>query len=156
MVNKNRRNFLKMVGLGSGAVAAAALPMSGLLKRTTTDSFSFRGTVGLPGGPFPDYATYVVEGHLDLAARKGTITKTLYAGGPSDPAKVALPGTSRVVKVTSVTQEGQTTRVLGVIEDRSTLTKGESAKVELTIDRSAGVARAQFMGSWVTLELADR
>ncbi len=156
MVNKNRRNFLKMVGLGSGAVAAAALPMSGLLKNTTKDSFSFRGVVGLPGGPFPDYATYVVEGHVDLAARTGTVTKTVYAGGPSDPAQVALPGTSRVVKVTSVTQEGQTTWVLGVVEDRSTLAKGESAAVEVTIDRSMGIARARFMDSWVTLELADR
>ncbi len=150
-----RRKFLKMVGLGSGAAAAAvALPMSGLLKSTARESFKFRGTAGLPGGPFPDYATYVVEGHIDLASRTGTVTKSLYAGGPSDPAKVALPGTSRVVKVNSVTEEGGSIRIRGVVEDRSTLAKGESANVDIRIERAAGVAYAHFVDSWVKLQLS--
>src|SRR5205085_1807201 len=69
----NRRKFLTLAGVGSAAAAAgAALPGANLLTGgEKAKTFTFRAVVGLPKKPLPAYASYVIEGHVDLAAGSG-------------------------------------------------------------------------------------
>ena len=116
--------------------------------------FGFRATLGLPEAPLPSYATYVVEGSLNLASGTGLITSRVLAGHPGDPSEIGLPGTARVIKVTQVQATGAQLEVGGVIEDRAQLQPGESAQVQLTINRVRGVLLAPFGGRIVTLAVA--
>lgn len=154
MDDMNRRKFLKVVGVGSGAVAAgAALPAIGMGSWSGARAFSFRAVGGLPGGPVPAYASFVLEGHVDVARRSGVVTKNVFAGGPDEMSSVALPGLSRAVRVTDVRDRGGRVYVDGVIDDATQLRPGESREVRIQIDRDAGVARARFLGSDVLLRL---
>src|SRR5713101_3410040 len=88
----NRRDFLKLVGAGSGAVLASTIPMSGMMNLfETKDTMSFRGVAGVPSNIFPVYASYLVEGSVNLANKTGIMTRTLFAGAPSENSTLALP-----------------------------------------------------------------
>lgn len=157
MEDMNRRKFLKVVGVGTGAVAAGAVVTSiGVGSWRGAQAFSFRAVGGLPGGPVPAYASYVIEGHVDLASRSGVITKAVFAGPPEAMSTIALPGLSRAVRVTGVRDLGGYVYVDGVIDDPSQLVAGESPEVHVQIDRDAGIARAVFLGSKVLLRLAPQ
>ena len=150
----NRRDFLKLVGAGSGAVLASTLPMSGMMNLfETKDTMSFRGVAGVPSNIFPVYASYLVEGSVNLANKTGIMTRTLFAGAPSENSTLALPGTSRAIRVTNVVREGPVTRILGVIDDKSQLLPGEADRVDIKIDQGHGIAEAIFFGSRVTMRL---
>ncbi len=152
----NRRAFLKLIGVGSGVVAASTLPMTGMMNLfQTKDTLSFRGVAGVPSNIFPVYASYVVQGSVNLATKTGVLTKGLFAGAPSENSNLALPGTSRAIRVTNVIQEGSVTQILGVIDDRSQLLPGESESVDIKIDQGAGIAEAKFFGSLVSMRLAS-
>ncbi len=152
----SRRSFLKLIGAGSGVVAASSLPMSGMMNLfQTKDTLSFRGVAGVPSNVFPVYASYVVQGSVDLATRTGVLTKGLFAGAPSENSTLALPGTSRAIRVTNVIREGGVTRIRGIIDDRSQLLPGESETVDIKIDQRASIAEATFFGSLVSMRLAS-
>ncbi len=156
MDNLNRRRLFKLAGVGSALAATAALPAAARLA-TQPDklgSFAFRATLGLPELPLPSYATYVVEGTLDLARGAGLITTRMLAGHPDDPSEIGLPGMTRLIKVTQIDPAGSALNVRGVIEDRSQLQPGESAQVDLRIDRARGVVVAPFGARTVTLALS--
>ena len=154
MKNLDRRQFLKIVGIGSGAAAAGAMiPNLGMLRTTGPDVLAFRAVAGLPGEPMPAYASYVIEGSLNLKTRTGLLTKTVYAGDPEAMSTIALPGLSRVVRITDVRDLGERVFVEGVIDDPSQLVAGETAQVWLQVDRSAGIAQASFLGREVMLRL---
>ncbi len=152
----NRRDFLKLVGAGSGAVLASTLPMSGMMNLfETKDTMSFRGVAGVPSNIFPVYASYVVQGNVNLANKTGIMTRSLFAGAPSENSTLALPGTSRAIRVTNMVREGQVTRILGVIDDKSQLLPGEAHSVDIKIDQGRGIAEAMFFGSLVTMRLTS-
>jgi hypothetical protein len=154
--NLNRRHLFKVAGVGTALAATAALPVVG---RSLTESgqsgpFAFRATLGLPEMPLPSYATYIVEGTLDLVNGVGLITSRMLAGHPDDPSQIGLPGLTRVIKVTNIDSSASELKVSGIVEDRSQLQPGESAHVDLRIDRARGVVVAPFGGQLVTLSIA--
>lgn len=154
MDEMDRRKFLKVVGVGSGAMAAGALiPTMGSLTAKGSGAYAFRAVAGLPTGPIPAYASYVLEGSVNLTTRSGVLTKAVYAGGPEAMSTIALPGLSRVVRVTDIRHRGDLVYVDGVIDDPSQLLAGESLDVRLQIDRTANVAKARFLGTDVVLRL---
>ncbi len=160
MKELNRRRFLQLAGAGSlaaAAGAAAAVPAlptaSGLTATSTRGTFTFRAVTGLPSQPLPSYASCVIEGHVNLTARSGSVTKTVFAGAPQTMSTVALPGLSRIIRITDVQDLGGTFRMSGVVDDRSQLQPGESRSFELFIDPAQHLARTTLHGSEVVLQL---
>jgi hypothetical protein len=148
--------LFKIAGVGSALAAGAALPVVGHYLAESSgesDVFAFRSSLGLPEPPLPSYATYLVQGTLNLAEGTGLVTSRMLAGHPDDPSEVGLPGLARIIKVTAVEARGPVLNVQGIIEDRSQLQLGESARVELVIDREQRTVVAPFAGRAVTLEL---
>src|SRR5438552_16591867 len=130
----NRRRFLQVAGAGSIAAAAGAatvVPQLAASSRLTTSSkqgtVTFRAVTGLPSKPLPSYASLLIEGHVNLTTRSGVVTKTFFAGSPQAKSTVALPGLSRIIRITDVQNLGGTFRIRGVIDDRSQLQFGESS-----------------------------
>ena len=145
MKELDRKDFLKVAGAGSAAVAAGAgLPLTKLIDRS--GRLTFRATAGLPRAPLPNYATQIVEGQIDVTRGSGLVTSRVLAGHPGDTSLVGLPGLGRVIRVTDVDADGQQLRVRGVVEDRSQLRRGESHRVEILVDRKRGLVRAPFLG----------
>ncbi len=151
----DRRRFLKLAGIGSAAAAAAAMtPAASLLAGSTKHGvFAFRGVAGLPPDPLANYASLVVQGHVDLAARSGIVTQTVFAGTPRGMSTIAFPGLSRTIRVTEVRKLGTTLHLSGVVADRSQLQRGESPTAHIRIDPSLGTAWADFRGSEISLRL---
>jgi hypothetical protein len=156
MENVNRRRLFKLAAVGSAVAATAALPLVGNVARPSEpDLLGVHATLGLPQSPLPSYATYVLEGTLDLVRGAGLLTSRVVAGHPDDPSEIGLPGLTRIIKVTQVGVNGPMLTVNGVIEDRSQLMPGESAQVQLSIDRRRGTVLAPFGDRVVTLNLAS-
>ncbi len=149
----DRREFLKLAGAGSVAVAAGAVVPAAAMLASRNGAFTFRAVAGLPREPFPSYASYVVQGHVDLTSHSGMVTQTTYAGDPKAMSTIALPGLTRTVRITGMRGVGATLELSGVIDDKSQLRRGESSTVTIGIDRSRGVVRAPFPGSNTPLEL---
>jgi hypothetical protein len=155
MKHVDRRRLFKLAGAGSIVAAGAALPgVSRITSSPESNIFGFRASLGLPEPPLPNYATYVLEGTLNLANGTGLVTSRVLAGHPGDPSAIGLPGLTRVVRVATVQTEGSYINVRGVIEDRSQLQPGESPQVDFVIDRAGGVVRTTFVGRQVALALA--
>jgi hypothetical protein len=157
MKKLNRRNFLQLAG-ASSAVATAGLGIvasSFLGGSSAGKTVMFRAVAGMPTRPLPSYASYVLEGHVDLARRSGVITKTVLAGSPQMMSSVALPGMSRIAHITDVETIGDTLRITGMVDDRSQLMRGESPFFTVLIDHANGTARTQFFGNEVALLLVQ-
>jgi len=154
MEQMDRRDFVKLAGVGTAAAAAAAsVPLAAQLVQKTGDVLRFRASGGLPdgGSKMPAYATHIVEGTVDLSAGTGLVTSRVLAGHPDDPSMVGLPGTSRVMRVTGVARKGSVYRLQGLVEDRSQLARGESHRVEIVVDQGRKVVLAPFVGRHKTL-----
>ncbi|GAC1407736.1 MAG: hypothetical protein NVSMB49_27830 [Ktedonobacteraceae bacterium] len=156
----NRRRFLQLAGAGSVAAATAgaaavapALQAVPQLAASKDSALAFRATVGLPTKPMPAYASYVIEGHVNLATRSGFVTKTVLAGSPDTPSTIALPGLSRIIRVTDVQDQGNVIYIKGTVDDRSLLQHRESPYFEMYLDRANGIVRSDFFGSQVQLLL---
>jgi len=150
----NRRRFLRLAGAGSAIAAAGALlPAAALVTGSRNGIFRFRGVAGLPQPPLATYASYVVEGRVDLKTRSGTVTKAVFAGAPEAMSTIALPGLFRVVRVTDVQHSGEAIHIKGVIDDRSQFRRDESPSVEIVLNRSQGVGRTHFFGTEVPLRV---
>ena len=157
MEKLNRRKFLKVAGASSAVAAGAALPSSGLLgsSATSNGTVTFRAVAGMPQKPLPNYASYVIEGHVNLDSKTGVVTKSVFAGAPETMSTVALPGMSRIARVADVVEESGLLRITGVVDDRSQLRRGESNTFIILIDRSLGTVKAEFFGNNLTLLLAQ-
>lgn len=151
----NRRDFLKFAA-GSSLTLAGGAMLSGLGLPSSTgrNAFTFRAVTGLPSGPIPSYASLVIEGGLDLAAGTGILTQTVFAGPPDAMSNIALPGLTRIVRVTSVRSTGSLIEIHGAPADPSQLHALETGTVSILVDRSAGTARAKFLDSEVRLKLS--
>ena len=154
----NRRKFLKMLGAGTGVMAAGVFIPGGILTsgrvlQASKNKLKFRAVGGLPQGAFPSYASYVIEGTIDLRTHSGVATKNVFAGPPEAMSTIALPGLSRTIRITEVEDSGGVLRVRGVVDDRSQLRNGENPYVDITIDSGREVASSSFMDSKVSLKL---
>ena len=95
MRHVDRRGLLKLAGAGSVLVAGAALPAVRWIAGQDSDVLGFRATLGLPEPPLPSYATYVVEGTVNLTTGTGLVTSRVLAGHPGAPSAIGLPGLGR-------------------------------------------------------------
>ncbi len=154
MKNMDRRRLFKLAGVGSVVAAGAALPVVSRIASSESNVFAFRATLGLPESPLPNYATYVVEGTVNLATGTGLVTSRVLAGHPGAPSEIGLPGLTRIIRVLAVEKQGSIVSLRGVVEDRSQLQPGESPQIELVVDRLRGVVQAPFVGRPVALTLA--
>jgi hypothetical protein len=153
MSSVNRRTFLKVGGMGALAVTLL-LPIARLVAgKTTSGTYSFRAMAALPRPPLPAFASYVLQGDLDLIKRTGTLSQNIVAGAGDLLSDIALPGHARAIQVTDVRTAGDVVYVRGVVDDRSQLDKNESPIVDVRLEPSRGMARAQFMGSELELKL---
>jgi hypothetical protein len=150
----DRRNFLKLAAKGSAlAAAAAVVPISGVLRWTSQGALKFRAVAGLPRNPLPTYATFVVEGSVDLDRGTGLITKSLYAGAPQAMSNILFPGTARTIRITTVDRSANQVRLAGAVNTGETLTAREKRNVTIVIDTSRKVAHADFLGTAVVLQV---
>ncbi len=150
----DRKHFLKAAGVGSVAAAGiTGIPLAKHLVQQAPDTFTFRATAGLPQPPLPSYATHIVEGTVDLARGSGLITSRVLAGSPDTTSAIGLPGLARVIRITAIAEQGEKLLLHGLIEDRSQLRRGESAKIEILLDRKRGHIEAPFLGRKHELEL---
>jgi len=150
----DRRDFLKMAGAGSVVVVAGvAMPVAGYFGWTNKDILRFRAVAGMPKAPLPEYASYVIEGQVDLHARTGQLAKSIHAGAPDAMSGVVFPGTARTVRVTDVQQSGNHVLITGELGEQSNLLPGESPNFSIRVDRSSGLAHADFLGSEVVMRL---
>lgn len=160
MKGMNRRRFLQVAGASSVAVAAgtaATIPALTSASRLTASSkqgtYTFRAVAGLPSKGMPAYSSYVIEGHVNLTTRTGAMTKTLFAGAPGATSTIALPGLSRIIRITDVQALGSTFRLQGVVDDRSLLQRGESPNFELLIDPAQKQAKTSYLGTEIIMQL---
>jgi hypothetical protein len=154
MKKLSRRSLLLWGGAGAAAATAGvAVPAITLLARGKSNTYAFRAVAGLPtDGKLPSYCSMVYEGHIDLTAKNGVVTRTMHAGYPqgskgTDVSPLVWPGFSQKIRVTDVQSAGNTLTVKGVIDDRSQVRAGESVNVTLTLDRSACKGSVPFSGS---------
>lgn len=156
----NRRRFLQIAGASSVAVAAgtaATVPTLTSAPRLTASSkqgtFTFRAVAGLPSKAMPTYASYVIEGHVNLTTRTGAMTKTLFAGTPDAMSAIALPGLSRIIRIHDVQDLEGSFHLKGVVDDRSLLQQGESPNFELLIDPVQKRAKTNYLGTEIIMQL---
>jgi len=155
MKKMDRKTFVKVAGAGSVAAGAAAgVPLAAQLVSKDKGTLRFSAIGGLPQGKLPSYATHFVEGSVDLNTGLGTVTSRIVAGHPGQPSMIGLPGLSRVFRITRVDARGERYKLDGVVEDRSTLRRGESANVEIVVDRIKGIVQAPLAGRSVSLPIA--
>ena len=149
----SRRRFLILSGAGVVAVAAGgiALAVRQLTGSNQRSTLSFQAMTGLPGKPLLSYASYVINGNVNVSNGTGTITKYVYAGPPESMTSISL--LSRVVRVTGVRQQGSAWHISGVVDNQAQLQRGEDASFELLLDSSSGVAQSTFFGSPIQLKL---
>ena len=154
----SRRKFLKMLGAGTGVMAAGVLIPGGVLTsgrvlQASKNKLKFRAVGGLPQGSFPSYASYVIEGTIDLKTHSGVATKTVFAGPPEAMSSIALPGLSRTIRITEVEDSGSVLRLRGIVDDKSQLRRGENPNIDITVDSGRETASSSFMNSKVSLKL---
>jgi len=166
MPSMNRRKFLGVAAAGSAAVSAAAASAADLAAAAAAPAAAspaqgpgilhFRAETGLPGRPWPAYATAIAEGSVDLGSGTGFVATRVLAGQPGSQADIGLPGTARLVRITKAATAGSTLRLQGVVEDRSTLAKGESARKNFVLDQANKQLRTVIAGTEMFLTLLPR
>jgi hypothetical protein len=162
MPSMDRRKFLGVAAAGSAAVSAAAASGAGLAAPAAASPaqgpgiLHFRAETGLPGRPWPAYATAIAEGSVDLGAGTGFVATRVLAGQPGSQANIGLPGTARLVRITNAATAGSMLRLQGMVEDRSTLAKGESARKNFVLDQANRQLRTVIAGTEMFLTLLPR
>lgn len=154
MKQLDRRQFLGMAAAGSAVALVGAIgPMSGILTWTGAQTLKFRAIVGLPKHPLPMYASFVVDGTVNLDRGTGTITKSLFAGAPEAMSTILFPGTTRSIRVTGVQRSGDTIKIAGVVVGEPKLGPREKGIVSIVINQTANTAQADFLGTAVVLRV---
>jgi hypothetical protein len=153
MNSVDRRSFLKVAGV-STMVVGIGLPVTKILAaRATGSTYSFRGLASLPRPPLPAFASYVLEGRLDIERRTGALVQNVFAGAADLMSDIALPGHARTFRVTDIRKIDDVVYVRGIGDDQSQLDTSESPIVEVRLEPSRGMAITQFMGSDLELKL---
>ncbi len=148
----SRRRFLALAGAGVVVVAGgAALTVRQLTGNRQGSILNFRAITGLPAKPLPSYASYVIDGQVNLNNGTGSITKEVFAGAPEEMTSIAL--LTRAVRVTGVQQQGSTWHITGVVSSQTQLQAGEETTFDILLDPSRNLAQSTFFGSPIQLAL---
>lgn len=147
----SRRRFL--IFTTAGAVVAAAGGIALTLRQFSGQGqmLSFQAVTALPHKPLVSYASYVIDGKVNISTGTGTITQYVYAGAPENMTSIAL--LTRVVHVSSVRRQGNGWLVSGAVENQGQLQKGEPTTFEIQLDSASNVASSTFFGSPIQLSL---
>ena len=147
----SRRRFLMLVGAGIVVAAGGtALAVRQLTSNGQGSMLNFQAITGLPAKPLPSYASYVIDGQVNLQSDTGTITKAVYAGPPDEATTIVL--LSRTVQVKSAQRQGNAWHITGVVSDPS-LQPGEETAFDILLDPSHKSAQSTFFGSSIQLAL---
>ena len=152
MSKLSRRRFLIIGGTGAIAVVAggAALAIR-QFSRSGGGSLTFQAVAALPRPPLVSYASYVIQGQVNLGSNTGTITRTVFAGDPAIRLPIAL--LARSARVTGVETQGSTRRITGTIDNPSQLQQGETSSFTIVIDPDQRAAHTDFYGDPIDLQL---
>src|SRR5260370_12595576 len=104
-------------------------------------ALKFRAVAGLPRNPLPTYATFVIEGTVDLDRGTGIVTKSLYAGAPQAMSNILFPGTARTIRVTTVDRSANHVRLGAVVDAGAALTAPETRNVPIVLVTCPTTAR---------------
>ena len=160
MKKVDRRNFLKLLGAGVGAVALAYTPVSllsgaGQLAGGEKAAFSFGAEGALPAGARSTIASLVLQGNVRSGARvSGFLNQRIVAGYPAGRKAEAFPGmglTGRIDKV----QQGSTIEIWGTVEDAADRRVLSDRNFHISIDRGIGTVTYRFQGRNHVLKLNE-
>ena len=152
MNSLSRRQFLLLLGAGAVMVGGgAALTVRQLAANAQGNALKFKAITALPAKPMPGYASYVIDGQVNLNNNTGTITKNVFAGPPEEITSIAL--LTRNVRVTGVQEQGSKWLITGVIKDQRQLQPGEEPTFSILLDPAQNVARSTFFESPIQLTL---
>lgn len=152
MTDFTRRDFLKLAGAGGAVIAGSGLAVLKLAGASRTgDTFTFRAVAGLPKQPLPAYATYVLDGRVDLLAGTGVVRRTLYAGAPEAMSAVTFGELTRDLRVTSVLGTPPRLTLRAMLD--GSLYPGESPTATIVVDQVKGEVWAPFAGRDVEMVL---
>ena len=108
---------------------------------------------GLPEQPLPAYASYVLEGKVDLAHGTGVITRRVYAGAPEAMSSVLFDELTRTYSITEVKGSPRLLTLQAVLDGQAKLHAGESSSATIVVDQARSEVRAPFIGSDVVMKL---
>lgn len=147
-----RRHFLTLLGAGVVAVAGGTtLIVRQLAANGQGNTLNFQAITRLPASPLPSYASYVIGGQVNRNNNSGSITKNVFAGSPEARTDIAL--LTRVVRVTSVQQQGSAWHITGIVDPQTQLQAGEETTFAIQLDTSRNLAQSTFFGSPIQLNV---
>ena len=150
----SRRQFLVFMGAGVVVLAGgAALTVRQLTANAQGNTLKFKAISGLPAKPMPGYASYVIDGQVNLNNNTGAITKNVFAGPPEEITNISL--LTRNVRVTGVQQQGSKWHITGVVSNQSQVQAGEETTFNILLDPTRNVAQSTFLGSPIQLTLQN-
>ena len=152
MKNLDRRTFLKLIGAASAIASVGSAPFLAKINKAGK-VMSISASAKLPPAPYPALATKVVDGSVDLTQGTGILVSRVLRGDP-DPS-IALPGSTRVIRLVGAQPSGSLLRLHGVIDESSQIRAGEHREVEILVDTQRGTLTVPFAGGLVTLALAN-
>jgi len=146
-----RRRFLVFAGAGIVALGGGAFVLWQRGQFGAGSMLNFQAITALPRPPLPAYASYVIDGRVNLDARTGTITRTVFAGAPQQ--RLPIPLLTRTIRVTDVQDNGSGKHIIGVVTDQSQLQQGEQTSFDITIDSARHLAQTDFFGDPIQLSV---
>ncbi len=154
MDSLSRRQFLLLLGAGVVMVGGgAALTVRQLTANAQGNALKFKAITALPAKPMPGYASYVIEGRVNLNNNTGAITKNVFAGPPDEITNISM--LTRNVRVTGAQQKGSKWLITGVVEKQTEIQPGEETTFSILLDPAQNAAQSTFFGSPIQLALQN-
>jgi len=102
----NRRGFLKLAGVGTAVAAGATIPAVEMLFGGHPGTIALRAVGGLPSEPLPTYASYVLDGNVDLAQKTAGAAASGHGPAPTKSSCCCSRGRSRLQLIGKKYEEG--------------------------------------------------
>ena len=142
--------------MGAGVVmlgGGAALTVRQLAGNGQGNTLKFKAITALPAKPMPGYASYVIDGQVNLNNNTGAVTKNVFAGPPEEITNISL--LTRNVRVTGVQQQGSTWHITGMVNNQTQIQAGEETTFTILLDPTHNLAQSTFFGSPIQLTLQN-
>lgn len=160
MKKVDRRNFLKLVGVGAGAAALAATPM-GLMSEANRGTGSSRAAFSFSAvGPVPEespsaFASLVLRGHVTEGERvSGMLNQRIVSGYPARSKGRAFERLGFSGRVDRV-QNGAQVEFWGTVEDAADRPLLRDQPFHVTIDPGTRLVTYRLQGRAHQLALKD-